>query len=116
IISAVALLLFVLVAGGATLFMLKGTIESFVSYIYNLPELAFWNDTFADTGWQNTWTVSYWAWTITWWRFVGIFIARVSRGGTIRQFVIGVLAIPSLSSDIWFGIFGYASLITELNG
>ena len=116
IVSAVALLLFVLVAGGATLFMLKGTIESFGSYLYNLPELAFWNDTFADTGWQNTWTVFYWAWTITWSPFVGIFIARISRGRTIRQFVIGVLAVPSLFSVIWFGIFGYAALNIELNG
>ena len=116
IVSAVALLLFVLVAGGATLFMLKGTIESFGSYLYNLPELAFWNDSFADTGWQNTWTVFYWAWTITWSPFVGIFIARISRGRTIRQFVIGVLAVPSLFSVIWFGIFGYAALNIELNG
>ena len=116
IISAIALMLFVLVAGGATVFMLKGTIESFGSYVMNLPEMALWNDTFADTGWQNTWTVFYWAWTITWSPFVGIFIARISRGRTIRQFVVGVLAVPSLFSVVWFGIFGYASMDIELNG
>ncbi|MGO3289018.1 BCCT family transporter, partial [Brachybacterium sp.] len=116
IVVAVLLLLFVLFAGGATLFILKGTFESFGNYLVALPELALWNDTFANTGWQNTWTVFYWAWTITWSPFVGIFIARISRGRTIRQFVTGVLAVPSAFSVIWFGVFGYASFDIELNG
>ena len=116
IVAAVLLMLFVLVAGGSTLFVLKGTFESFGSYIMNLPELALWNDTFADSGWQNTWTVFYWAWTITWSPFVGIFIARISRGRTIRGFVSGVLAIPAGFSVIWFGIFGMSSINIELNG
>lgn len=114
--TAVALMIFVLVAGGSTLFILKGTIQSFGSYLMNLPELALWNDTFADTGWQNTWTVFYWAWTITWSPFVGIFIARISKGRTIRQFVSGVLAVPAGFSVIWFGVFGLASMDIELNG
>ena len=59
IITAVLLLLFVLVAGGSTLFVLKGTLESFGSYLVNLPELALWNDTMSNSGWQNTWTVFY---------------------------------------------------------
>ncbi|WP_413334595.1 BCCT family transporter [Brevibacterium sp. GP-SGM9] len=114
IVVAVLLLIFVVVVG-PTLFMAKGVFESLGTYIQSLPELALWNDTFADTGWQNTWTVFYWAWTITWSPFVGIFIARISRGRTIRQFVIGVLAIPSAFSVIWFGVFGYASFDIELN-
>lgn len=112
---AVALLGFVLVTG-ATLTVLKGTIESLGSYLMNLPELALWNDTFADSGWQASWTVFYWAWTITWSPFVGIFIARISKGRTIRQFVSGVLAIPAGFSVIWFGIFGHAAFDIELNG
>lgn len=116
IVAAVLLLLFVLFAGGSTLFVLKGTFESFGSYIVNLPELALWNDTFANTGWQNTWTVFYWAWTITWSPFVGIFIARISKGRTIRQFVSGVLAVPSAFSVVWFGIFGFSAFDIELNG
>ncbi|WP_193106578.1 BCCT family transporter [Brachybacterium sp. FME24] len=115
IVAAILLLLFVLVAGGSTLFVLKGTIESFGSYLVNLPELALWNDTFANTGWQNTWTVFYWAWTITWSPFVGIFIARISKGRTIRQFVAGVLAVPSAFSVVWFGIFGFSSFNIEMN-
>jgi len=116
IVAAVLLMLFVLVAGGSTLFVLKGTFESFGSYLMNLPELALWNDSFADTGWQNTWTVFYWAWTITWSPFVGIFIARISKGRTIRQFVSGVLAVPAGFSVIWFGVFGLSSMNIELNG
>ena len=114
IVVAVLLLVFI-IAFGPTLFMAKGVFESLGTYIQQLPELALWNDTFANTGWQNTWTVFYWAWTITWSPFVGIFIARISRGRTIRQFVIGVLAIPSAFSILWFGIFGYASFDIELN-
>ena len=116
IVMAVLLLIFVLVAGGSTLFIIRGTLESFGSYLVNLPELALWNDTQADSGWQNTWTVFYWAWTITWSPFVGIFIARISKGRTIRQFVSGVLAVPAGFSVLWFGIFGYASFDIELRG
>src|SRR5699024_4877819 len=115
IVMAVLLLIFIVIFG-PTLFTAKGVFESLGTYIQQLPELALRNDTFANTGWQNTWTVFYWAWTITWSPFVGIFIARISRGRTIRQFVIGVLAIPSAFSILWFGIFGYASFDIELNG
>ncbi|MEH0059646.1 BCCT family transporter [Auritidibacter ignavus] len=115
IVMAIGLLIFVLITG-STLFMLRGTFESLGSYLHHLPEMALWNDTFADTGWQNTWTVFYWAWTITWSPFVGIFIARISKGRTVRQFVLGVLAIPSAFSILWFGIFGYGSFDIELNG
>ncbi|ROR74034.1 BCCT family transporter [Bogoriella caseilytica] len=114
IIAAVALMVFVLVTG-PTLLLLKGTIEGVGGYLGMLPELAFWNDTLADSGWQNDWTVFYWAWTISWSPFVGIFIARISRGRTIRQFVVGVLAIPVTFSMIWYGIFGWAAFDIELN-
>ncbi|TCN47380.1 choline/carnitine/betaine transport [Rhodococcus sp. SMB37] len=112
---AVGLLVFVLVTG-PSLFLLKGMIESVGIYAEALPRLAFWNDTFASSGWQNTWTVFYWAWTITWSPFVGIFIARISRGRTIREFVGGVLGLPVLFSVIWFSIFGMGSFDIELNG
>lgn len=112
---AIGLLAFVL-ATGSTLFVLKGTLESFGNYVAALPQLALWNDTYAGTGWQNTWTVFYWAWTITWSPFVGVFIARISRGRTIRGFVSGVLAIPAGFSVIWFGIFGMSSFDIELHG
>ena len=116
---AVGLLIFILITG-PTLFLLKGTVESLGVYIATLPELALWNNVFPASddlaGWQNTWTVFYWAWTITWSPFVGIFIARISRGRTIREFVFGVLGLPVAFSILWFGIFGMASFDIELNG
>ena len=112
---AVALLAFILVTG-STLFILQGTIESVGAYLMNLPELALWNDNYADTGWQNSWTVFYWAWTISWSPFVGIFIARISKGRTVRQFVAGVLGVPAAFSVLWFGIFGHSAFDIELNG
>ncbi|GEO96314.1 BCCT family transporter [Kocuria turfanensis] len=115
ILIAIALLVFILVSG-PTVMMLRGMVESAGTYLSMLPALAFWNDTLADTGWQSGWTVFYWAWTITWSPFVGIFIARISRGRTIRQFVSGVLAFPTLFSVIWFGIFGMGVFDIERNG
>ena len=112
---AIAMLVFILVTG-STLFVLKGTIEALGSYLLNLPELALWNDTFANSGWQSDWTVFYWAWTISWSPFVGIFISRISKGRTIRQFVSGVLLVPAGFSVLWFGIFGFSAFDIELRG
>ncbi|WP_293952580.1 BCCT family transporter [uncultured Corynebacterium sp.] len=116
---AIALLIFV-IAAGPTVLILKGTFESVGTYLRWLPELAFWNNTVPNSPdnatWQNTWTVFYWAWTITWSPFVGIFIARISRGRTIREFVAGVLGLPVTFSILWFGAFGTAAFNIESNG
>lgn len=112
---AIGMLVFILLTG-STLFVLRGTIEAVGSYLVNLPELALWNDTFAGTDWQSNWTVFYWAWTISWSPFVGIFISRISKGRTIRQFVSGVLLVPAGFSVLWFGIFGFSAFDIELNG
>ncbi|MFW2587248.1 BCCT family transporter [Sagittula sp. SSi028] len=113
---AVALMIFVLVFG-STLFLLRGIVETFGLYFENLPHLAFWNDMLANNnpdtdawGWQGSWTVFYWAWTVTWSPFIGLFVARISRGRTIREFVFGVLAAPSLFTLIWFAIFGWQAM------
>ncbi|MEU4969454.1 BCCT family transporter [Streptomyces smyrnaeus] len=115
ILMAIGLLLFVLLAG-PTLFMAKGIVETTGTYVSSVVPLSFWNDTFADSGWQGSWTVFYWAWTITWSPFVGIFIARISKGRTIREFVLGVLALPTAFTVIWFSIFGMGSFDIEMNG
>lgn len=113
---AVGLMIFVLVTG-STLFLLRGIVETFGLYLSNLPRLAFWNDMLhgggmgtGDWGWQGDWTVFYWAWTVTWSPFIGLFVARISRGRTIREFVFGVLLAPSLFTVIWFAIFGWQAL------
>ncbi|MBR2656532.1 MAG: BCCT family transporter [Loktanella sp.] len=116
---AVGLLIFVLVTG-STLFLLRGIVETFGLYISNLPRLAFWNDMLhggdmgtGQWGWQGDWTVFYWAWTVTWSPFIGLFVARISRGRTIREFVFGVLLAPSLFTIIWFAIFGWQAIALD---
>ncbi|RFC62503.1 BCCT family transporter [Fulvimarina endophytica] len=117
---AVGLLIFVLLSG-TTLFLLRGIVETFGLYLSNLPRLAFWNDMIhgenlgtGDWGWQANWTVFYWTWTVTWSPFIGIFVARISRGRTVREFVFGVLLAPSLFTVIWFAIFGWQAM--EIDG
>jgi choline/glycine/proline betaine transport protein len=112
---AVGLMVFVLIAG-STVFLLRGIIETFGLYISNVVPLSFWNDTLATYtredgwGWQGGWTVFYWAWTVTWSPFIGIFVARISKGRTIREFVLGVLFAPSLFTLVWFAIFGWSAM------
>ncbi|CAM3502891.1 BCCT family transporter [Halomonas sp. AOP12-C2-37] len=117
---AVGLLLFVLFTG-STVFLLRAVVETFGLYITNLLPMAFWNDTLARYsseggawGWQGSWTVFYWAWTVTWSPFIGIFVARISRGRTIREFVLGVLFAPSIFTLVWFAIFGWSAM--EIDG
>ena len=105
---AVILALIVFI-GGPTLFILNAIPSSVGAFIEQLPTMA--SRTAADGGesvsdWLSTWTVFYWAWWVSWSPFVGLFIARISRGRTIRQFVTGVLLVPSVISLLWFAIFG----------
>ncbi|PWH07529.1 BCCT family transporter [Brachybacterium endophyticum] len=105
-----AVLLAVIVfIGGPTLFILNIIPSTIGEFIKDLPAMA--SRTSANGGgdvqtWLSTWTVFYWAWWISWSPFVGLFIARISRGRTVRQFVTGVLLVPSAISIIWFAIFG----------
>jgi choline/glycine/proline betaine transport protein len=114
IVIALLILLFVWMAG-PTLFLTAGTVQNIGNYLQHLPWLAFWTETYQGTSWQRQWTVFYWAWTISWAPYVGIFIARISKGRTIRQFVGGALGAPLLFTVIWFSIFGLAAIDLELN-
>ena len=111
---AIGLLLFIFVFG-APVFLSRGIIETTGTYLSWLVPLAFWNDTFNNTGWQKNWTTFYWAWTITWSPFVGIFIARISKGRSVREFIIGVLGLPTAFSIIWFSVFGLSAIDIEMN-
>lgn len=101
---AALLLLFVIVVGPTTM-ILSGFFENLGSYLKYLPELAnpFGRD---DVNFSQGWTAFYWAWWIAWSPFVGMFIARVSRGRTVREFLIAVLLVPSLVSVLWMTAFG----------
>ncbi|MGF1483640.1 MAG: BCCT family transporter [Opitutales bacterium] len=109
------LLIFVLVAG-PTLFVLNGWVQNMGGYLQNFLALSTWTEAYQNTEWQNGWTVFYWAWWIAWSPFVGMFIARVSRGRTIREFLIGVLLVPTVLTFLWLSVFGNAALHNELLG
>src|SRR5690606_31740658 len=64
-------------------------------------------------GWQGSWTVFYWTWTVTWSPFIGLFVARISKGRTIREFVLGVLLAPSLFTLIWLSVFGWQAMAID---
>jgi BCCT family betaine/carnitine transporter len=103
-ILAVLLVFFVLVVG-PTIAILTGFFDNIVSYFRYLPQLA--NPVGReDTGFATGWTAFYWAWWISWSPFVGMFIARVSRGRTVREFIISVLLVPSVACVFWMTVFG----------
>ncbi|WP_084793321.1 BCCT family transporter [Glutamicibacter halophytocola] len=105
---AVALALVVFI-GGPTLFILNVIPNAVGSFIADLPQMASRTASSGDgdmASWLSSWTIFYWAWWVSWTPFVGLFIARISRGRTIRQFVTGVLLVPSAVTLLWFAIFG----------
>lgn len=112
---ALLLLIFVFVLG-PTLFVLNAFLENIGYYIQYLPQLSTWNETYEHSQWQHGWTIFYWAWWIAWSPFVGMFIARVSYGRTIKQFILGVLLIPTLVTFIWITVFGNTALFIEMFG
>lgn len=115
---ALALALFVFVAG-PTVFILDLVPTAVGGYFQDLAMMSARTDAAGGNGmaeWLAGWTVFYWAWWLSWTPFVGMFIARISRGRTIRQFVTGVLLVPSLVSLVWFTIFGGAAIGLQQNG
>ncbi|WP_019392565.1 glycine betaine uptake BCCT transporter [Priestia filamentosa] len=116
---AIAFVLFLLTfILGPTLFTLNLFTDTVGTYLQNLINMSFRIAPLNEEhrNWINGWTIFYWAWWIAWSPFVGIFIARVSKGRTIREFVIYVLLVPSLIGFIWFTTFGSASMFLEHNG
>ncbi|MET3952207.1 choline BCCT transporter BetT [Arthrobacter sp. UYEF36] len=116
VVLALALMLFVLIAG-KTNFLLDGIVQNFGDVMSRFPAMTL--DTFAydrPTDWLNAWTLFFWAWWIAWAPFVGLFLARISRGRTIRQFVIGTMTVPFLFILLWISIFGNSSLELIMNG
>ncbi len=114
---AAALLAFFLFVVGPTVFILSTLTESMGGYLTHLPAMSFRTGVFDDDAntWLSGWTIFYWAWWISWTPFVGMFIARISKGRTIRQFVKYVIIVPSLVSFVWFAIMGGAAYDLQLN-
>lgn len=111
---AALLMLFVIIVG-PTLAIVTGFFQNLVSYLQHLPALA--NPVGrADTNYSQGWTAFYWAWWISWSPFVGMFIARVSRGRTVREFLLAVLLIPSLACVLWMTVFGTTAIQQFIGG
>lgn len=115
---AVAILLVIYIAMlGPTAFIFEGLVDSIGTYFTQLPAMAFHLMPFEGLqGWTASWTLTYMIWWLAWGPFVGIFIARISRGRTIREFCAGVIIVPTLFSLCWFAVLGGAGIYIELFG
>jgi choline/glycine/proline betaine transport protein len=114
LIFALLLLVFLLLVG-PTLFLLNSTVQNTGHYLQNLLILGSWTQTYRmESDWQSNWTLFYWTWWIAWSPFVGMFIARISKGRTVRQFLAGTLLVPALLCIIWFSVLGGAAIYAEM--
>ena len=112
---AVLFLLVVLILG-PTIFIFKSFIQNTGNYLSSLLEIATWTESYTSTNWQSAWTVFYWGWWIAWSPFVGMFIARISKGRTVREFILGVLFVPTIITFFWISAFGSTALHETLLG
>src|SRR5690606_19798341 len=112
---AAGILVFVFFAG-PTDFITAAMTNAIGDYFSNVIGMSFVMSPYTGEDWVTRWTIFYWAWGLSWAPFVGSFIARISRGRTIREFVLGVIGTPVLLSTLWFATFGGSSLYFELFG
>ena len=115
IVLAAALLSFLLLVG-PTIFLVKAFGATFLSYLAYLPKMSFFPGSSDSGTWAQDWTLFFWAWWIAWAPFVGTFIARISKGRTVREFVLGVLLVPTVFCALWFSVFGGTAISLEMNG
>lgn len=112
-----ALFLMVLVVVlGPSLFILKAFVQNTGSYLSSFLKISTWTESYLQGNWQNDWTIFYWGWWIAWSPFVGMFIARISKGRTVREFILGVLIIPALVTFFWITAFGSTGIYFILLG
>ena len=110
-----ALMLFVLLAG-PTLYVVELFVSALGSYVQTLPRMSLYLDPGASSEWQVTWTLFYWGWWISWSPFVAIFVARISKGRTIKEFILGVLLVPVGLTFAWLAILGGTALEAQRTG
>jgi len=102
---------------GPTRFIFNVFTDTIGTYLQNLIQMSFWTDPYGtNPGWTGGWTIFYWAWWIAWGPFVGGFIARISKGRTVKEFILGTLIAPVLLSFIWLSIFSGTALYFEMAG
>ncbi len=110
------LLLTAVLVLGPTVYIFNTFVETTGRYLQNLVVMSFWTDTVGQSGWAGSWTVFYWGWWMAWAPFVGMFIARISRGRTVREFTLGVLFVPTLVTFLWLSVMGGTAMFHELVG
>lgn len=115
IVLAIGLLIFVLIAG-STVFLLQAFVQNVGTYLSAVVQRTFRMYAYEPNDWLGKWTLFYWGWWISWSPFVGMFIARISRGRTIREFVSGVLLVPALFTFFWMTVFGNTAIALDLSG
>lgn len=113
-VSIAGILLLATMIVGPTLLILNAFTNGLGMYLQEIVRDSFRIDAFSNNEWYGWWTIFYWAWWIAWAPFVGVFIARISRGRTIREFITGVLLAPTLASFLWFAVFGATGIATGL--
>lgn len=112
--SLILILMVFMLFNGPTTFILDLFVQNIGNYVQNLPKLGTWSSAFISGEWKAGWTIFYWGWWFAWAPFVGIFIARISRGRSIREFIFGVILAPSLAVFVWITIFGGTALYEEI--
>ena len=112
---AIALIAFVFLVG-PTLFLISAFVQNIGDYLDQFATLTFNLDAYGDGEWVGSWTLFYWGWWISWSPFVGMFIARISRGRTVREFIFGVLIGPTLFTFFWMTVYGDSALRLALSG
>lgn len=115
-IGVAGLLLLFIIIFGPTLFIAESFVTTLGGYISNIVPMSLTLTPFSESDWLGKNTIFFWAWHISWAPFMGLFIARISKGRTIRQFMTGVLLVPSVIAIIWFTAFGGTALDLEING
>jgi len=101
--------------GGPTLWLIGAFGDTLLDYVTSFIPMGLWfPDQPTDADWQGAWTIFYWGWWLAWAPFIGLFIARISRGRTLREFVLGVLLVPTMIIFVWLAIFGGTALHQEL--
>ena len=108
-----AILLSIIFLGGPTSYILDGLVQNLGSYLQNLLSLSTNTNSYLDSSWQNGWTLYYYSWWFAWSPFVGLFIARISYGRSIQEFLIGAVLVPSSIVFLWMGVMGNAALYQE---
>lgn len=112
---AVLFLVFMMIVG-PTIYIMDSFVQNLGHYANNILSYSFWTEAYEGSTWQNGWTVFYWAWWVSWSPYVGMFIARISKGRTVKEFVLGVLIAPSIVTFLWLAAFGGTAINLEMEG